>query len=582
MHCTAARAQLQSAEQHIPGKLSVYTPDIPSHHWPAGSSRTSISVYWSADFQTFWVSVSRGSVPLHCWGARGNMTERGGLQHDISMSSTACEEKGETPPMLLQTDVQALDATAQLTNLQFTSSMMDPCSQANLNLTESSIEKIHQSPLSQVMGDPDRFQIKIQSFSRGCVALNFTLTFSQSHNHSMKNEAVDVTSAPPTVTAAPPAPPEARVVPTTPSTFPPTNVSSRLPTTTSAVNPATVTWGGGALSEQCRVAAITVTLARDFLLSYNIPESSLYLGMMGCRVNGGNSTHVQLTVAWNECATRLIHNESHWIASVTLFSTMDPYTSLNGTVEVPTGVLQVPIMCAYSKEMLISADFGSMGYDVVKDVFSRVGALPVRLQLMNSSALLPPNHRLSSQQETVLEVSLDSPSEEIRPIIKKCWATSTPDPEGEPSYTFLENSCALNSYTQVLTNGNSATSRVSVRIFSFVNLTAVYLHCQVQLCIETGSDTCTADCPQRTARTAKTVATALRSSGPLLFSHEELNTETLDTPYVAGLSCLGIGLSLFFIIGFFCLFYYQRNRIGHHNFNVKPKQENFTYIDINP
>lgn len=41
-------------------------------------------------------------------------------------------------------------------------------------------------------------------------------------------------------------------------------------------------------------------------------------------------------------------------------------------------------------------------------------------------------------------------------------------------------------------NGNSTTSRVAVRIFSFVNLTVVYLHCQVQLCIEMGSNTCTA------------------------------------------------------------------------------------------
>uniref|UniRef100_A0A3B3E2L8 ZP domain-containing protein n=2 Tax=Oryzias melastigma TaxID=30732 RepID=A0A3B3E2L8_ORYME len=479
------------------------------------------------------------------------------------------------------------------------------------------------------MEDSNRVLIKIQSFSQGCVALNLTLSFSQSHNHSMskvskaevasssnssKNTAnsgmnVDVTSAPPTVstTSVTTAPPEAQVPPTTPSTFPPTNgaaptestvsittqtislttvsvlaVSSRLPTTTSAMNPATVTSVGGALSEQCRVAAITVTLAKDFLLSYNIQENSLYLGEMGCRVNGGNSTHVQLTVAWNECATRLIHNESHCIASVTLFSTTDPYTSPNGTVGAPTVALRVPIMCTYSKEMLISADFGSMGYDVVKDIFSRVGALPVRLQLMNSSALLPPNHRLPSQQELVLEVSLNRTSEEIRPIMKKCWATSTPDPEGDPSYTFLENSCALNSYTQVLTNGNSTSSRVSVRIFSFVNLTVVYLHCQVQLCIERGSDTCTADCPQRTARTAKTVGRGFGSSGPLLMSDEELDMETLDTPYVAGLSCLGIGLSLFFIIGFFCLFYYQRNRIGHHNSNVKPNQENFTYIDINP
>lgn len=49
-----------------------------------------------------------------------------------------------------------------------------------------------------------------------------------------------------------------------------------------------------------------MTLDKDFLLNANIQESSLYLGVQGCGVNGGNATHVQLTVAWDECATVLV------------------------------------------------------------------------------------------------------------------------------------------------------------------------------------------------------------------------------------------------------------------------------------
>lgn len=55
----------------------------------------------------------------------------------------------------------------------------------------------------------------------------------------------------------------------------------------------------------------------------------------------------------------------------------------------------------------------------------------------------------------------------------------------------------------------------------------------------------------------------------------------LSTLNVAGLSILGIGLSLFFVCSFACLFYCQRNRIGHYNFNVKPKEEKFTYLVFN-
>lgn len=50
------------------------------------------------------------------------------------------------------------------------------------------------------------------------------------------------------------------------------------------------------------------------------------------------------------------------MASVTLFNNMDQYISPTGTVEVPRIRLEVPIVCAYMKSILISADFSSMGY----------------------------------------------------------------------------------------------------------------------------------------------------------------------------------------------------------------------------
>ena len=85
-------------------------------------------------------------------------------------------------------------------------------------------------------------------------------------------------------------------------------VTTATPTITSlALRPAAIVSMIGVLSVQCRIAAITVTVARDFLGTANIQESALYLGMLGCGVNGGNATHVQLTVAWDECATRLVH-----------------------------------------------------------------------------------------------------------------------------------------------------------------------------------------------------------------------------------------------------------------------------------
>lgn len=59
-----------------------------------------------------------------------------------------------------------------------------------------------------------------------------------------------------------------------------------------------------------------------------------------------------------------------------------------------------------------------------------------------------------------------------------------------PIHCLYVHSCSLNAYTKVLMNGNSSKSRVSVQIFSMVNLNLIYLHCQVQICVKTASSTC--------------------------------------------------------------------------------------------
>ncbi|XP_069366337.1 uromodulin-like 1 [Paralichthys olivaceus] len=339
----------------------------------------------------------------------------------------------------------------------------------------------------------------------------------------------------------------------------------------------------GAMSVQCRFTAITVTIAREFLQNTKISEGALYLGSLECGVNGGNATHAQLTVAWNECATILTHNETYYTVSVTLFNTMDPYTSPSGAVEVPRVRLEVPILCPYKKSMLISADFGSMGYDIIKDTLLGLGSFHVMVRLMNGTVPLPHNYSLSPEDVVVVEVSLNTSSEQIKVVINKCWATPTPNPADTPSYIFIENSCSLNTYTHVLMNGNSSTSRVSVQIFSFVNLDVIYLHCQIYVCVQIGSDTCVPDCLQRTARSTNRIGTAFGSSGPLqrLFDFSDNLEQEYDTVHIIGFACLGVGLSLLFIGAFVCLYYYQRNRIGHYNFSAKPKQENFTYLVFN-
>lgn len=78
-------------------------------------------------------------------------------------------------------------------------------------------------------------------------------------------------------------------------------------------------------------------------------------------------------------------------------------------------------------------------YDLMKDVIMGLGSFQVTVQLMNDTVPLPFNYSISSQEVVVVEVSLNASSEQMKLIVNKCWATSSPNPADIFSYTFLDN-----------------------------------------------------------------------------------------------------------------------------------------------
>ncbi|KAJ3589164.1 hypothetical protein NHX12_010012 [Muraenolepis orangiensis] len=317
------------------------------------------------------------------------------------------------------------------------------------------------------------------------------------------------------------------------------------------------------ISVECRLAAITVTVAKEFLLTNQISATSLYLGQESNQAVSLNSTHVGLTVAWSE--TKLLSNNTYYTAQVTLLNSAAPQTA-NGTASFARN-LRVPILCTYRKSVLTSTNFGDVGYDMIVDPIAAQGSFKVLMQLLNGTAPLPNNYSLTPDEDVVVSVALNTSSEEMRLVISQCWATPTFNPKDPRSYVFLNSSCPMpHSFTNILSNGNSSSSSLSVRIFSFVQLDIIYLHCHVQICVEMGSATCVPDCSERTAR----------------FSNRfEIPEEDITMLDLVGFSVLGVLVSLLFMGGLICLFFYQRNRIGHYNFNIKPKQESFTFHAFN-
>lgn len=76
---------------------------------------------------------------------------------------------------------------------------------------------------------------------------------------------------------------------------------------------------------------------------------------------------------------------------------------------------------------------------MIKDIIMGSGSFQITVQLMNGTEPLPHNYSLSAQEAVIVDVSLNTSSEQIKVVINKCWATSTPNPGDSYSHIFLEN-----------------------------------------------------------------------------------------------------------------------------------------------
>lgn len=81
-------------------------------------------------------------------------------------------------------------------------------------------------------------------------------------------------------------------------------------------------------------------------------------------------------------------------------------------------------------------------YELFKDVIVGSGSFLVTVKLMNGTVPLPHNYSLSSDEAVVVDVSLNTTLDQIKVVINKCWATSTPNPGDAYSYIFMENRSA--------------------------------------------------------------------------------------------------------------------------------------------
>ncbi|XP_072441824.1 uromodulin-like 1 isoform X2 [Chiloscyllium punctatum] len=272
------------------------------------------------------------------------------------------------------------------------------------------------------------------------------------------------------------------------------------------LNPTTVEAASQSIMISCKLHEISVIMERSFLEEKKIPPSTLHLGNSHCNGSIGNLTHVTLKVGWTECGTQISNNATHTVVKTTLRNI--PYSST-----VSDGAkLEVPVNCTFDNSLLLTAGYSPNGTSR-----EGVGDYMASIETISRNRTLTEGARLAPEDEVSIQVSIETSDSRAKLIVAECWATPSNNSTSLTSYPVIKTGCpVLESQTSISENGNSTSANFTVKVFSFINLPFVYIHCQAWVCLEVKTASCQPSCSgSRPVESAEIVAKRTVSLGPL-------------------------------------------------------------------
>ncbi|OCT61621.1 hypothetical protein XELAEV_18047649mg [Xenopus laevis] len=118
---------------------------------------------------------------------------------------------------------------------------------------------------------------------------------------------------------------------------------------------------------------------------------------------------------------------------------------------------------------------------------------------------------------------------EFNLVMKKCYATPTPNPNDAVKYDIIKEGCpnSADKTIRILENGESSKGKFEVQMFKFIgDYSRVYLHCEVYLCHK--SKSCKPDCTGRKSFNELPEAIGSLRLGPI--DRSDITTDYDDSP----------------------------------------------------
>ncbi|XP_067896112.1 uromodulin-like 1 [Heterodontus francisci] len=275
------------------------------------------------------------------------------------------------------------------------------------------------------------------------------------------------------------------------------------------VNPTTVEAASQSIMIHCKLHEISVIMERSFLEEKQIPVSSLYLGNSQCNGSIGNLTHVALKVGWTECGTQISNNATHTVVKTTLRNIP------SSSVDSAGANLEVPVNCTFDNSLLLTAGYTPNGTNRIG--LEGTGNYVASIETFSGSQALSEEPVLTPEDEVSIQVSIETSDSRAKLILAECWATPNNNSTSNASYTIIKSGCPVpESQTRISENGNSTSANFTLKVFSFINMPFVYIHCWTQVCLEDNRTTCQPSCSGSLAvENAEVVAERTVSLGPL-------------------------------------------------------------------
>ncbi|XP_072903727.1 uromodulin-like 1 [Hemitrygon akajei] len=305
-------------------------------------------------------------------------------------------------------------------------------------------------------------------------------------------------------------------------------------------SPVTTVAAAESILVNCNLHEISVTMERSFLEARHIPVSSLYLGNTHCNGSFGNLTHVALKVGWTECGTQISNNDTHTVVKTTLQNIVSSSTVSAGDN------LAVPVNCTFDNSLLLPDGYAPNGRNSIS--LEGTGNYTASIETFNGNQTLLENPLLDPDDEVSIQISIDTSDNRAKLVLAECWATLSNNATSDSLHSIIKNGCPVpGSQIKMSENGNSTSANFTLKVFSFISMPFVYIHCHTHVCLEANGSICRPSCTgSHLIKDADVVAKRTVSLGPLhrRYSNEGRPVVELDENIMALKAVVGLGILL--------------------------------------